>query len=96
LGLLEIKAIHTPGHSPGEICYYTQNILFSGDVLFYRTVGGVHYQASSMDDLIISVRKLYDVFPDSTLIYPGHGQSSDIGSEKKENENISLENVSIK
>ncbi len=96
LGSTEIKTIHTPGHSPGEICYYTKNVLFSGDVLFYRTVGGIHNQGCSGDDLIISVRKLYEIFPDSTILYPGHGQFSDIGSEKRENENISLDRVSIK
>jgi len=95
LGFLEIKTIHTPGHSPGEVCYYTENVLFSGDVLFYRTVGGIHYQDSSREDLIKSVRKLYEIFPDSTIIYPGHGQSSDIGSEKRENENISINNENI-
>ena len=96
LGSTEIKTIHTPGHSPGEICYYTNNILFSGDVLLYRTVGGIHNQDCSGNDLIKSVRKLYEIFPDSTIIYPGHGQFSDIGSEKRENENISLDNVSLK
>jgi hydroxyacylglutathione hydrolase len=39
LGLLEIKTIHTSGHSPGGICYFKGNILFSGDVLLYRSVG---------------------------------------------------------
>ena len=75
LGLLEIKTIHTPGHSPGEVCYYTENVLFSGDVLFYRTVGGTHNQDCSKEDLIKSVMKLYEIFPDSTIIYPGHGQT---------------------
>jgi len=96
LGSTKIKTIHTPGHSPGEICYYTKNVLFSGDVLLYRTVGGIHNQGSSWNELIKSVRKLYEIFPDSTVIYPGHGQISDIGSEKRENENISLDRVSIK
>ena len=95
LGLLEIRTIHTPGHSPGEICYYMGNVLFSGDVLFYRTVGGIHNQACSKEDLIKSVRKLYEIFPDSTIIYPGHGQCSDIGSEKRENKNISINNENI-
>ena len=83
LGFLEIKTIHTPGHSPGGICYYTENILFSGDVLFYRTVGGTNLQDGSKGDQIKSVRKLYEIFPDSTIVYPGHGQFTDIGSEKK-------------
>jgi glyoxylase-like metal-dependent hydrolase (beta-lactamase superfamily II) len=91
LGSLEIKAMNTPGHSPGEICYYTKNILFSGDVLMYRTVGGVTTQGGSKEELIKSVRQLYKMFPDSTIVYPGHGEVTDIGSEKNENENISLD-----
>lgn len=89
LGNLEIKTIHSPGHSPGEICYYTQNVIFTGDVLFYRSVGGIHFQGSIKSDLVKSVRALYATFPDATILYPGHGEFSDIGSEKKENEHIS-------
>jgi hydroxyacylglutathione hydrolase len=91
LGFLEIKTIHTPGHSPGGICYYTGNILFSGDVLFYRTVGRTDTQNGSREDQIKSVRKLYQLFPDSTIVYPGHGQFTDIGSEKKENTRITVD-----
>jgi len=91
LGSIEIKTIHSPGHSPGGICYYTGNILFSGDVLFYRTVGRTDTQNGSREDQIKSVRKLYELFPDSTIVYPGHGQFTDIGSEKKENKKITVD-----
>ncbi|NQU34076.1 MAG: MBL fold metallo-hydrolase [Bacteroidetes bacterium] len=91
LGSLEIKAMHSPGHSPGGICYYTGNILFSGDVLFYRTVGRTDTQHGSTEDQINSVRTLYETFPDSTIVYPGHFQPTDIGSEKTGNERITLD-----
>jgi len=91
LGMLEIHVIHSPGHSPGGICYYTGNILFSGDVLFYRTVGRTDSQNGSTEDLIKSVRKLYELFPDSTIVYPGHFQPTDIGTEKTGNERITLD-----
>lgn len=96
LGTIEIRTLITPGHSPGEICYYTENVLFSGDVLFYRSVGGTYNQGCSKEDLIKSIRKLYLIFPDSTIIYPGHGQYTDIGSEKRENEDVIFDNNSIK
>jgi glyoxylase-like metal-dependent hydrolase (beta-lactamase superfamily II) len=96
LGSLEIKTIHTPGHSPGGVCYYTENILFSGDVLFYRTVGRTDSQDGSKEDQIKSVRKLYEIFSDSTIVYPGHGQFTDIDTEKKENKKISLDKESMK
>jgi hydroxyacylglutathione hydrolase len=91
LGSVEIKTIHTPGHSPGGICYYTENVLFSGDVLFYRTVGRTDTQNGSREDQIKSVRKLYELFPDSTIVYPGHKQFTDIGSEKKENKKVTVD-----
>jgi hydroxyacylglutathione hydrolase len=91
LGFLEIKTILSPGHSPGGICYYTGNILFSGDVLFYRTCGRTDTQYGSREDQIKSLRKLYELFPDSTVVYPGHGKFTDIGSEKKENSRVTVD-----
>jgi hydroxyacylglutathione hydrolase len=96
LGLLEIKTILTPGHSPGGICYFTENILFSGDVLFYRSVGRTDTQNGSKEALIKSVKKLYEIFPDSTVVYPGHGQFTDISSEKKENRRIPSDKENMK
>ena len=90
LGFLEIKTILTPGHSPGGICYSIGNVLFSGDVLFYRTVGRTDSQYGSREDQVKSVRKLYELFSDSTIVYPGHGKFTDIGSEKKENKYVTL------
>lgn len=89
LGHSEIKAIHSPGHSPGSVCYHLDQILFSGDVLFYRTVGRTDLQNSSREDLINSVRRLYELLPDDTVVYPGHGSFTNIGSEKRENSRIS-------
>ena len=91
IGSGEIKTIHLPGHTPGGICYYSGNILFSGDMLFYRSTGKLDSLTSSREDFIRSVRKLYELFPDSTLVYPGHNQYTNIGSEKKENARISAD-----
>jgi glyoxylase-like metal-dependent hydrolase (beta-lactamase superfamily II) len=88
LGGLNIKAIFTPGHSRGHMCFYTKESLFSGDVLLYRTVGHTGFLGGSKYDIIKSVRKLYSLLPDTTIVYPGHGQFTDIGSEKKQNRKI--------
>lgn len=90
LGSVEIKTLSTPGHSPGGICFYTGNALFSGDILFYRSAGNLDFLTSNTEAFINSVRRLYNLFPDSTVVYPGHGQLTDIGSEKKENHRITL------
>ena len=91
LGYNKITAFHSPGHSRGSVCYHIGNSLFSGDVLFYRTVGRTDVQNSSRSDQIVSVRRLYSVLPDETQVYPGHGRYTDIGSEKKENKRITVD-----
>jgi glyoxylase-like metal-dependent hydrolase (beta-lactamase superfamily II) len=85
LGNLTMKALFTPGHSRGHMCFSIGNVLFTGDVLLHRTVGHTGFLGGSKDELAKSVRRLYSLFPDATIVYPGHGQSTDIGSEKKEN-----------
>lgn len=94
LGSKEIKTIHSPGHSRGSVCYYVDGILFSGDVLFYRSVGRTDVQNSSLKDQISSVRRLYEL-PGKTIVYPGHGPPTDIGSERTENRRISLDTVNM-
>lgn len=96
LGNLEIRTIISPGHSIGSICYQVGNILFSGDVLFYRTVGRTDLIGGSKEELVKSVRRLYTLFPDETKVYPGHNQLTDIGSEKKENKKITIDKVNLK
>ncbi|HEX7344102.1 MAG TPA: MBL fold metallo-hydrolase [bacterium] len=95
LGGAEIRAIHAPGHSRGSICFHTGNDLFSGDVLMYRDVGRADFQNSSKEDLVRSVRRLYSLLPDSTVVHPGHGRRTDIGSEKAENPKVNLDACSL-
>jgi len=96
LGDLEIKTFLSPGHSRGSICFYANGILLSGDVLFFRTVGRTDLPKSgSKEDIIKSVRRLYNTLPDETKVYPGHGQFTYIGTEKKENKKVSLNTINI-
>jgi len=94
IGDVAIRTIFTPGHSRGGISYYAGNALFSGDALFYRTVGRTDLEGMSWDALVTSVRRLYSLLPDETIVYPGHGQVTTIGSEKKFNERISEDRTS--
>jgi glyoxylase-like metal-dependent hydrolase (beta-lactamase superfamily II) len=96
LGSLKIRTFISPGHSRGSVCYYVENVLFSGDVLFYRKVGSTDKpQAGGPEQMIKSVRRLYNLLPDETKVYPGHGQFTDIGTEKIENEEVTLTKVNI-
>ncbi len=91
LGKLKIKTIFSPGHSKGSMCYYVGNVLLSGDVLLYRSVGNTDFYGASRADQIKSVRRLYSILPENTMVYPGHGKFTDIGSEKKKNKNITVD-----
>lgn len=91
LGDFEITAIKTPGHAPGSMCFYVNNLLFSGDELVYHAVGGTSTSpVASFDAQVQSIRRLYSELPNETLVYPGHGKSTTIGEEKTQNKNISL------
>jgi hydroxyacylglutathione hydrolase len=95
LGNLEIRTLLSPGHSVGSICYQVGTVLFSGDVLFYRTVGRTDLSGGSREELIQSVRRLYAILPDETIVYPGHNQPTDIGSEKKGNKKVTFDSVNF-
>lgn len=71
LGESTLKVIHTPGHTPGSVCFYDPPLLFTGDTLFADSVGRTDLAYSSKSDLEHSLRHLYSL-PTNTLIYPGH------------------------
>ncbi len=96
LGNQEIRTFLSPGHSSGSICFHVGDVLFSGDVLFYRQVGRTDLLGGSKEDIVKSVRRLYRELPDETKVYPGHGEFTDIGTEKTENEEVTIDVVTIK
>jgi len=85
LGDTTFYVIHTPGHSPGGTCLYSQGILISGDTLFRETVGRTDLYMSSFEQIKDSIlRKLY-ILPEDTVCYPGHGLTTTIGYEMRYN-----------
>lgn len=82
-----VQIIHTPGHTEGSCCYYIEeeNILFSGDTLFYGSVGRTDLPGGSMGEIVRSLHKLVDSLPEETEVYPGHDTSTTIGYEKRYN-----------
>ncbi len=81
------KVIATPGHTIGSCCYYFEEdgILISGDTLFQESVGRTDFPTGSMGSLIRSIKDKLFVLPDETKVYPGHGDVTEIGLEKKYN-----------
>lgn len=84
LGSKKLKIVHTPGHTPGSISIKTGDMIFTGDTLFFGGVGRTDFPYSDEDALLNSVKRLLK-FSDDDVIYPGHGESSSIGEERKSN-----------
>ncbi len=82
VGNLELKVIHTPGHSPGGVCFYIEkeNVLISGDTLFQGTIGNLSLPTAEPEKMWESLKKLSQ-FPSETKVYPGHGSMTTIGDE---------------
>ncbi len=83
LGELNIVVIHTPGHTPGGVCFYLahEKTLISGDTLFRGTIGNLSFPTARPHLMGVSLKKLADL-PKDTKVYPGHGEPTTIGREQ--------------
>jgi hydroxyacylglutathione hydrolase len=87
VGKLRFQVLHTPGHTPGHVCFYepAEGVLFDGDVLFYRGIGRTDLQGGSWQQLMGSIQRVLFALPDETVVYSGHGPATTIGDEKQHN-----------
>ncbi|WP_120005670.1 MBL fold metallo-hydrolase [Nesterenkonia muleiensis] len=81
-----LRAIHTPGHSPGSTCFYSEDlgetpVLFSGDTLFQGGPGATGRSYSSYDTIVESINTKLFTLPENTRVNTGHGPSTTIGEE---------------
>ncbi len=86
-GALQFEVIHTPGHSPGSMSLFFPQLqlICTGDVLFYRSVGRSDLPGGNFDTLVQSIKTKLFVLPPETAVYPGHGPESSIGDEMTNN-----------
>jgi len=82
VGKLLCEVIHTPGHSPGAVCYLVreENLLFSGDTLFAGSIGNLQLPTAQAEKMWSSLDKLA-ALPPETRVVPGHGGDTSIGKE---------------
>ena len=82
LGELNFSVIHTPGHSPGGVCFYfpDEKLLISGDTLFQGTIGNLSFPQAEPAKMWDSLEKLAQL-PPETRVVPGHGDETQIGKE---------------
>ncbi|MCR5848916.1 MAG: MBL fold metallo-hydrolase [Lachnospiraceae bacterium] len=86
VGSMKCKVISTPGHTIGSVCFYFEDegLLFSGDTLFFESVGRTDFETGSSADLRRSLQKLFKL-PPETKVYPGHHDFTTIGHETEYN-----------
>lgn len=80
----KIEVMHTPGHTEGSVCYLIEDKIFSGDTLFYGSVGRTDFKTGSYDDIIKSVKRLASLDGDRK-VYPGHNMLTTLDNERKHN-----------
>ena len=86
-GPFACTVMDTPGHTPGSVSLYLpqEKAVFTGDALFYRSVGRTDLPGGDQDTLLASIRRKIFTLPDDTQVYPGHGPSTSVGDEKHNN-----------
>jgi glyoxylase-like metal-dependent hydrolase (beta-lactamase superfamily II) len=84
-GTFTLEVLATPGHSPGGLSFKVGNHLFTGDTLMAGRIGRVDVPGSSPQQLAISLHAGLMTLPDNTVVYPGHGPNTTIGTERIQN-----------
>ena len=86
-GNTTLDIIYTPGHSPASISFYHKEskILIAGDVLFQGAIGRTDLPGGNFEVLIRMIKSKFLTLPDETIVYPGHGEHTNIGIEKRTN-----------
>jgi hydroxyacylglutathione hydrolase len=82
---IQFEVVDVPGHSAGHVAFHAEGHLFSGDLLFERSVGRVDLAGGDWSRLLESVRSLLDRFGPDTIVHPGHGPTTTLGRELQEN-----------
>lgn len=85
VGKLELKVIHTPGHTPGGICLQLGEYLWAGDTLFDGSVGRTDFPGGNHQALVEAIKTKLFQLPDNVMVFPGHGPATTIGKEKHSN-----------
>ncbi len=86
-GKIELRVLSTPGHTVGGVCYFDERngILFTGDTLFWGSIGRTDLTGGSYEQLLESIKTKILQLPDSVICYPGHGPRTTVGGERINN-----------
>ena len=84
-GTKKIKVVHTPGHTPGGVCYIVDDVMFSGDTLFFMSIGRSDFPYSDPHALDVSLNVVIKNIAGDLTVYPGHGEATSLEFEKQNN-----------
>jgi glyoxylase-like metal-dependent hydrolase (beta-lactamase superfamily II) len=84
VGGSRLRVLHTPGHAPGAVCFYAQDLgcVFTGDTLFHGGPGATGRSYSDHATIVASIRQRLFELPDETVVHTGHGEDTTIGAER--------------
>lgn len=82
VGDLLIHTVSTPGHTPGSVTFVLEPVAFTGDTLFPGGPGATRWEYSSFGQIMDSIERRIMPLPDDTLVFPGHGAETTVGSER--------------
>jgi glyoxylase-like metal-dependent hydrolase (beta-lactamase superfamily II) len=88
---LKLTVLHTPGHTPGSVCFYANGVLFAGDTLFQGSIGRTDLPGGDERQEMASIVERLLVLPDETIVLPGHMQQTTIGQERQRNPYVRME-----
>jgi len=86
---LKINILHTPGHTPGSVCYIAGDSIFCGDTIFRDSIGRYDLAGGNWEELKRSLKKIKDL-PGDYRLYPGHGSSTSLDRERRENSYLNM------
>ena len=84
VGGTRLQALHTPGHAPGAVCFYAEDlgVVFTGDTLFSGGPGATGRSFSDHDRIVASIKDKLFALPDDTIVHTGHGEDTTVGAER--------------
>ena len=81
---IPFRVLHTPGHTPGSVCFVSGDVMFSGDTLFYRSIGRTDFAGGSIPQMKASLQRLADL-PGDYQVLPGHEGATLLSEERRSN-----------
>ncbi|HEX5479000.1 MAG TPA: MBL fold metallo-hydrolase [Dehalococcoidia bacterium] len=88
---VKLHVLHTPGHTPGSVCFYANGVVFAGDTLFAGSIGRTDLPGGDYDQEMGSIVERLLALPDDTIVLPGHMDQTTIGQERQRNPYVRME-----